>query len=292
MVFQEAFEWKIAIYLFLAGTGAGAIISGALSDIYKREKYISYIKAASLIGMPLVAFGTLFLLFDLGQGLWKPWLLIYLFANPKSVMTWGTIILALFIICTTLYGAYNLGIIKFGGGKAIKVLSIGLGLATAGYTAILIGVLRAVPFWHQSVLSILFLVSALSTGISATLIVRELFFKDESHTEVYRNTHFYSMLIEIFLLLSLVFVAFNGVPEMIFSIKTIVFGSLSFRFWVGVLLVGIIIPLIFSGSEKLHLDGYRMIIIESMVLIGGYNLRIIIIHAGTFTDKFVNFIGG
>jgi len=59
-----------------------------------------------------------------------------------------------------------------------------------------------------------------------------------------------------------------------------------------VLLVGIIIPLIFSGSEKLHLDGYRMIIIESMVLIGGYNLRIIIIHAGTFTDKFVNFIGG
>jgi len=70
MFFQEAFEWKIAVYLFLAGTGAGAIVSGAVSDIHEREKYISYIKAASLIGMPLVAFGTLFLLIDLGQGLW------------------------------------------------------------------------------------------------------------------------------------------------------------------------------------------------------------------------------
>ena len=290
MFFQEAFEWKIAVYLFLAGTGAGAIVSGAVSDIHEREKYISYIKAASLIGMPLVAFGTLFLLIDLGQGLWKPWLLIYLFANPKSVITWGTIILTLFIICTTFYGAYNLGIIKFGGGKAIKVLSIGLGLATAGYTAILIGVLRAIPFWHQSVLAILFLVSALSTGISATVVVRELFFKDESHTEVYRITHFYSMIIEIFLFLSLMFVAFNGVPEMVFSAKTIFFGS--FRFWVWVLLVGIIIPATLHRSKKLHFDGYRLIIIESMVLIGGFNLRLIIIQAGAYTDKFVNCIWG
>jgi len=290
MFFQEAFGWKIAVYLFLAGIGAGATISGAVSDIYKREKYISYIKAASLIGMPLVAFGTLFLLSDLGQGLWKPWLLIYLFANPKSVITWGTIILTLFMTCTTFYGAYNLGIIKFGGGKTIKVLSVGLGIATAGYTAILIGVLRAIPFWHQSVLAILFLVSALSTGISATVIVRELFFKDESPIEVYKTTHFFSMIIEIFLFLSLIFVALNGVPEMVFSAKTIFFGS--FRFWVCVLLVGMIIPAIFHGSKKLHFDGYRLIIIESMVLIGGYNLRLIIIHAGAYTDKFVNCIGG
>jgi len=219
-------------------------------------------------------------------------LLIYLFANPKSVITWGTIILTLFMICTTFYGAYNLGIIKFGGGKAIKVLSVGLGLATAGYTAILIGVLRAIPFWHQPILAILFLVSALSTGISATVIVRELFFKDESHTEVYRITHFYSMIIELFLFLSLIFVAFNGVPEMVFSAKAIVFGSFSFRFWIWVFLVGIIIPAIFHGSKKLHFDGYRMVIIESMVLIGGFNLRLIIIHAGAYTDKFVNCIGG
>ena len=290
MFFQEAFGWKIAVYLFLAGIGAGATISGAVSDIYKREKYISYIKAASLIGMPLVAFGTLFLLSDLGQGLWKPWLLIYLFANPKSVITWGVIILTLFMTCTTFYGAYNLGIIKFGGGKTIKVLSIGLGLATAGYTAILIGVLRAIPFWHQSVLAILFLASALSTGISATVIVRELFFKDESPIEVYKTTHFFTMIIEIFLFLSLIFVAFNGVPEMVFSAKTIFFGS--FRFWVCVLLVGIIIPVTLHRSKKLHFEGYRLIIIESMVLFGGFNLRLMIIQAGAYTDKFVNCVGG
>lgn len=61
MIHQEAFEWYIAVYLFLAGVGAGSVVVAALADMYNREKYISYIKAASIIGMPLVSLGIFFL---------------------------------------------------------------------------------------------------------------------------------------------------------------------------------------------------------------------------------------
>jgi len=98
MTFQNAFEWQIALYLFLAGMGAGAILSSVILEFYNPTLYKSYIKSAGIVGMPLVSIGCLFLLIDLGQGLWKPWLLIRLFFNPTSAITWGTAILTVFIL--------------------------------------------------------------------------------------------------------------------------------------------------------------------------------------------------
>lgn len=291
MVFQEAFEWHIALYLFLAGVGAGAIVSAAIADLYAREKYESYIKAASILGMPLVSLGVVFLVLDLGQGLWKPWLLVYLFVNPTSAIMWGTLILTLFIGLATLYAAYNFGYIKFGGSALTKFSLIILGLCTAGYTAVLLGVLKAIPFWHQTALPILFIISATSTGISAAVIVRELFLEKTGDISTMETSHFYLLMLEFILLIGMLFIAFQGVPEMVYSAKALIVGQYSFEFWAFLMVLGLIIPLFLYGlqeAKKFHLSGKKLVVVELLVLMGGFYLRYLIVHAGVYTEKFVS----
>ncbi len=295
MVFQESFEWYIALYLFLGGVGAGAILSAAFADLYNREKYVNYIKSASLIGMPAVAIGSFFLLLDLGQGLTKPWLLIYLFANPTSAITWGTAILSLFIIVSLIYGAYNFKIIKFGGGKLTKVSLIILAIGTAGYTGVLLGVLRAIPFWHQTLIPALFIISAISTGISATVVVKEILFrKEKEDIAPFETGHFYLMVLEFIMVFAMIIIALNGVPEMVYSIKVLLSGKYAVQFWLIFMILGLLLPTFLYGLQevkKLHMKGSFLIIIELLVLIGGYYLRYLILHAGVYTEKFAHYIG-
>lgn len=293
MVFQEAFEWYIAVYLFLAGVGAGSIVAAALADMYDREKYISFIKAASIIGMPLVSIGIFFLYIDLGQGMWKPWLLILLFLNPTSAISWGTGILTLFTIFSLVYGAYNLGFIKFSGGRLMNWLLITTGILTAGYTAVLLGVLKAIPFWHQTSLPILFVISATSTGISGAMIVREMFFKTDESMHKIESTHFYLIMLEILLLVGMFLIALQGVPEMVFSAKSLLSGKFAIEFWVLLVAAGLVVPAIVFGlgeAGKMHVTGSKLIFFEALVLVGGYFLRFLIIHAGVYTQKFTEYM--
>lgn len=294
MEFQKSFEWYIAIYLFLGGVGAGSILSAAFADLYNREKYINYIKSASLIGMPAVAIGCLFLLLDLGQGLTKPWLLFLLVANPTSAISWGTAILTLFIIFAAVYAAYNFNIIKFGGSKFIPIFLILLSIGTAGYTGVLLGVLKAIPLWNQTLIPALFIVSAISTGISATVVVKEIIFKNkEENIKFIESGHFYLLVFEFIMVIAMILVALNGVPEMVYSIKVLLSGEYAFQFWLIFMILGLLLPLFLyclQEINKLHMKGSFLIVIELLVLIGGYYLRYLIIHAGVFTEKFTNYI--
>ncbi|WP_415237941.1 NrfD/PsrC family molybdoenzyme membrane anchor subunit [Seleniivibrio woodruffii] len=308
MVFQEAFEWYIAVYLFLAGVGAGAIVAAVLADMYDREKYFSFIKAASVIGMPLVSIGIFFLYIDLGQGMWKPWLLLLLFVNPTSAISWGTGILTLFTIFSMLYAVYNLGLSRYfrfaggwlprlldgmGGSGWMRWMLVITGICTAGYTAVLLGVLRAIPFWHQTALPILFIISATSTGISGAMIVRELAFRTEDSMHKIETTHFYLIVLEILLLAGMFFIAMQGVPEMQFSAKSLLSGRFAIEFWVVLVFLGLLVPAVvfaLGESGRLHLKGGKLIFFEALVLLGGYFLRFLIVHAGVYTQKFTDYI--
>lgn len=293
MIHQEAFEWYIAVYLFLAGVGAGAVVVAALADMYDREKYISFIKAASIIGMPLVSLGVFFLYIDLGQGMWKPWLLIFLFANPTSAITWGTAILTLFILLATVYAAVNFNYIKPVMHRALCWALIITGILTAGYTAVLLGVLKAIPFWHQTALPILFIISASSTGISGAVIVKHVFLKSKDDIKPIETGHLYLVILEVILLLGMMLIALQGVPEMQFAAKSLLVGHYAFYFWVFLIILGLIVPAIAFGMEeagKKHLSVSTVVTLEALVLVGGYFLRYLIIHAGVYTDKFAEYI--
>lgn len=157
----------IAWYLFLAGTGAGAYLVGAVAG-FLGERYRPLVKPGVLLGAPLVAIGCLLLLFDLGV----PTRFLMAFLQPQtSMMSVGVIIISCFIVLSGVH--WILTVAKKGSEKLLRGLSIAAGVfavGTAVYTGLLLALVQAVPFWNQPLLPVLFLLSALSTGIGAVFV--------------------------------------------------------------------------------------------------------------------------
>jgi len=169
-----------------------------------------------------------------------------------------------------------------------------LSLGTAGYTGVLLGVLKAIPLWNQTLIPVLFIISAISTGISATVVLKELLFKDQKEDiKFIESGHFYLLLFEFLMIIAMIIIALNGVPELSYSINVLLAGKYAFQFWIIFMILGLIIPLFLyclQEINKLHMKGGFLVVIELLVLLGGYYLRYLIIHAGVFTEKFTNYI--
>jgi len=246
--------WLIGIYLFLGGLGAGAYLlayaaeKGYLGDALSLSKYGYYVSA------PLVAIGAGLLIFDLGQGLHKPWLIIGMFLNFQSVMTWGIYILSAFI-GVGLLRAYFVWKDK----KAPEILGLSgaiLAFSTCAYTGLLLAVVKAVPLWNFYLMPVIFIVSALSTGLSLNSILAHLFEKKELKEGKASQTHLALVGAEVVLLSIFFGIILSGMkgPIAQASAEKILFGELSLAFWVVLIAFGLIGPFLFYSYNlnKMH----------------------------------------
>ena len=285
---MNATAWglPIAAYLFLAGTGAGAFLTAAATDMYSRQRYISLIRAGAILSGPTVAVGLPFLIWDLGIGKSEPWRLIFLFRNLHSPMTWGIWILALFIPVALLYGWCELGL-KWPFGSLEKhrtrILQVGapLAVAVAVYTGLLIGVVQGVPLWNTTILPVLFVISALSSGLAAAVIMAVAWPIGERRLEgehfFYLNqVHSLMIVIELVFVFYWLFVTANGSEAAAESVKMLMSGDLAVPFWIGVVFFGIVDPLIIYVYEVIMgrpLMPFAMVVSDGSVLAGGAVLR-------------------
>ncbi len=298
-------HWLIVIYLFLGGLGAGAYLTSFAAEKGWLGSNSRLKKAGYYIAAPIVAFGTVLLVFDLGQGLYKPWLLVRLLLNLGSVMTWGVYILSAFII-VGLIKAY----LVFKNKQAPEALAwagAGLAIATAAYTGLLLAVVEAVPFWNSFIMPILFVVSALSTGLSVTTLVA-YFMKKEGSTNLKENQVHLSLvaaeLIIVVIFFGLMSFGSNG-PVGAQSAASVLSGSYAVLFWGYFIGLGLLFPLVVFVLEYLHLkqavqktatqpslaekesaataeggrQSYLVLVSDLYVVVGGFALRVLIIFA-------------
>ena len=167
----------IAVYLFLAGLGAGAFVLGALTNWAKtpapRMKRIAFV-----IAPVAVAVGTLVLVVDAKAGFANPLRFFLLVSNLNSVMAWGVIILSVFLAVSVV--DLVLLLVRKKTPKALDVVGMVLAVCVAAYTGVLLGDAGlAFPLWNMAILPLLFVVSAASTGIAAVLLVTYLAAPDE-----------------------------------------------------------------------------------------------------------------
>ena len=167
----------IAIYLFLAGLGAGAFVLGALTN-WAKTPAPAMKKIAFIVAPVAVAVGTLMLVVDAHAGLMNPLRFFGLVANLGSVMAWGVIILSAFLVVSIVDLIVLL--VKKSTPKALDIVGAVLAVCVAAYTGVLLGDAGvAFPLWNMAVLPILFIVSAASTGIAVTLLITRLVAADE-----------------------------------------------------------------------------------------------------------------
>ncbi|MCL2471972.1 MAG: polysulfide reductase NrfD, partial [Propionibacteriaceae bacterium] len=170
---QLTWSWLVVIYLFIAGVGAGAYLTSFWAGLRGWSERV--VSVGRYLAAPLVIVGTGMLVFDLGAGKTDPLRIFGLFTHPSSMMSLGTWLLSIFIILAVIDG-YSplLGKIPRWRGKVprfkwLSVVTAVFALCVAIYTSLLIGVVGAIPFWNSPILPVLFVVSALSTGLVATL---------------------------------------------------------------------------------------------------------------------------
>lgn len=287
---ESAWGWLIVSYLFLAGAGAGAFIAAVACDLLAPDWSKALARAGSLASGPLVAVGTFCLVFDLEAGLWQPWRQMYLVSNLTSMISWGVVVLSLFIPVAFLYAA-ALNRITFVGRYLerytwyLEVIGSALAVATAIYTGILIAVVNGVPFWNTPLMPVLFLASALSTGLAVAMIGAAII--DITTIRTLSNFalgHVIFLSVEGLVLMLFVFMSLTGSVEAAMSAQKLLSGILSPYFWALVVVLGILVPFLLSIVEYYEygdMPKYLVVGADLCVLIGGMSLRALIIFSGT-----------
>ena len=295
--------WLIVIYLFLGGLGAGAYLTSFSANKGWLGNSPALQRVGYFISAPIVALGTALLVFDLGQGLRKPWLLIGLLRNINSVMTWGVYILASFIVVGLVVAYFTLK--KKQAPNILVHIGALLALGTCAYTGLLLAVVKNIPFWNNYLMPVLFVFSALSTGLSITVLVSHLIDK-KLHTDELAVTKLHFGLIggEVVVLaifLATVLSSSKG-QVVVASANELISGSLAIPFWGLLIGLGLMIPIVVfilslrklalttkvsvsNGMDSVSVlkkeTGLTKLLLlaDVLVIVGGFPLRYVIIYA-------------
>lgn len=301
---QSVWDWIIAIYLFLGGLGAGAFLVAAYFELSGKRARVDSCPAclvgATLPG-PLVGIGALLLILDLGAGMREPLRIFYMFTHFSSVMTWGIWILCGFIPLALIYGVLELldtyGKVGQDPAKGSRlrtakrvIAAVGslFAVGTALYTGVLLSAVGpALPFWSISlglpILPILFLVSAVSTGVALTLLLSEALAGGDRQTETGRLSlvHLALIALEVILIALLLAVALGQGGAAKAAAEALTTGSHSLLFWLLFVLPGLAVPLIALGVAKIGVHSRAIALVEGVcILAAGLVLRYLVLISG------------
>lgn len=303
-----SWPWPIAIYLFLAGISAGSIIVALLVKWNRHENdtdsiWDAVVKAGAIISPFSIVLGLLLLIVDLGKPFSFYWLLISY--NPLSVMSLGVLALFIYTPLAFLFTAlifeetikkYKilsilLPIINYIKGfkayaKRIEYVLCGVAIIVGAYTGFLLSANITYPLWNTPILPILFLASGLSAGIAGNILVALIFFKSSINKDSIKYLLILDLrviLVEIPLLILLfVGMMYKGGNAQIAAMQALTIGNWASIFWIGVVGIGLIVPIIIAFTAlKNHAYKVKFILINSIVvLLGVLLLRLYIVYAG------------
>ena len=234
----------VACDLFFAGMGAWtfvfAVLAAGRDDASRKAKL-----AGVAVAFVAVALGALILAVDARGGLLNPLRYFNLLGNFGSVMTWGVVLISLFLV-----GAFVCGVLlvlKRNVPRALEVVTAVLGVGVSLYTGVLLSTAPAFPLWNLAVLPVAFVVSAAYTGYAAYALAAR--FTLPSGTALPAWTGKVALVLpvlEVVALVALLVVVSattgSAAPYAIQSVANLLTGSNAVVFWGGVVAVGLAAP--------------------------------------------------
>lgn len=288
--------WEIAVYLFLGGFTAGIMVLSGWA-LWKgrrnRRARTTFALASSglfLLGLAAISLGMLALFLDLGH---KPYVWrLYLTMKPWSPMSWGSWILllvypvlaagvlldppkALLRYVSALRPVVDWMEAKPVVRHAVGFVSIVTGVALGIYTGILLSALGARPLWSSGLLGPLFLVSGLSTAAAFAHWVSP---EPEERTQLAWLDNLF-LTIELGLIALLLIGLLSSTEAHAEAARLLLGGPYTAVFWVGVVFLGILLPLVIQSLAVTHRIVHTPIA-PILVMLGGLALRFVIVSAG------------
>lgn len=304
------------MYLFLGGMGAGAFIAAMVLFFKDAKSHHRTIMYSILVSVICLIVGLLLLLSELihplrGMIMWQS------FSNFSSWMTWGAwlvfVTIAIFLLQAICLGERSKKFVsKLWKGfdkhstslqKIVGIIGCVLAFGVALYTGILLMSAPGVPLWNTILIPLLFTVSALDTGIALVELISFGVRKKEGlSTEMSRFFEISVIVLVVLELLVLAVLLFSsaGAPDTYAqsiaqgSVQLLVSGSYAVPFWVLVVAIGLVIPLIaalVTLVRKIN-TSKQVVIVGGAVsaLIGGCTLRFLIIMSGAHADPVIDMV--
>ena len=289
--------WEIPVYLFLGGLVAGMmIISGYFLYTGRFKESESSRLYLPFISFVLLSVGMFALFLDLEHKLyvWR----LYTTFEITSPMSWGSWILVLIypvLIAGIILGMPEKYIKKFSflesaraflqanktRIRSLGMLNILFGIMLGMYTGVLLSSLGARPLWSTSILWVLFLTSGLS-GAAAFI---HMIAKDKYERELLAKGDNIFLSFEL-LVIIMMLVSLASTSEVhMNAAMLLISGEYAAGFWIFVIGLGIVIPLIIQLLAVNHKIKHTPVA-PILVIAGGLALRWIIVGAGQLSHWF------
>jgi len=282
--------WEIPVYLFLGGWVAGMMIIAGyflLRGRHREETCVcSVLPGVSVIVLSL---GMLALFLDLEHKryVWR----LYTTFQVASPMSWGAWILVLvypvlaadFVLrppelLRGIWPGFDRLTARLGEPRAVRVIAatnIVLGVGLGIYTGILLSALGARPFWSSAILGPLFLVSGLSSAAAFTHLIA----RHPEERELLARSDNVFLVIELFVIALFLIGLLSASQAHVNAGRLVLGGPFTGVFWVLVVGVGIVVPLIIQALAVSHRIAHTPIG-PLLVMAGGLALRFVVVAAG------------
>ena len=247
---QRHWDWKVAFYLYGAGTSAGLIfLELVLRDLGVVDERVAL--WGMWIGLVLVLLSLAALFDHLGPG--ARWAFFYVFRKPRtSWIARGSIIVTVLVflrIMVLLPSVPGFNELPWGEGTFSGVVLRGSVLIFAAafmaYSGLVLSSWNSIAFWNTPLLPILYIGYSFLGGMAALPII-VLVLGGEAGLQVAGPVFWPSLLILLlangFVLLLYVWGMSTGTIPARESVRRLVRGEHCWSFWLGVVGIGLVVP--------------------------------------------------
>lgn len=284
----------IVIYLFTAGLSAGSMITSNLAFLYGGKDFERVSRWGAYISPFPISLGLGVLLLDLGSpfNAYR----LFLTLQVRSPMSYGSWAILLFTGLSVMYlylwlpEKYQI-IGHFQSSekwkKRLAIFLPFLSVGVASYTGLLLNAAVS-PLWKAPLLPVLFLVSALSTGLALVILIATLSpWQRARHKELHILTKADAGLIIVECLIIILMIVMGRLSSASESMAfgSLLYGHYAWIFWFFIVGLGLLLPFsleLMELKDKIPVKWALSYTISSsfLVLFGGFFVRYIITYAG------------
>ncbi|MBI5453808.1 MAG: polysulfide reductase NrfD [Deltaproteobacteria bacterium] len=273
----------IVVHFFLSGMAAGSFIASAAASYLDDERYKKIAAAGAYLALLSIIVDVPILILDLD----RPFRFITLLyrGSVTAPLTWGVWFLIGLGLFSLLNIALQRGVEAVKGSKAL-ILVIGsvCAVGVSAYTAVALNVAtNARPLWSDGAVIPVFMVASATTGIAAVSLAVSLSGGRKGLSSL-NAANAVLLLFQLALVAFMLITASTSSPLSREAAGVILSGGLSLVFWIGLVTIGLVIPVIVSWSNVLAKGAEpkagTTALISAMVLVGVLALRYIIVYGG------------
>jgi anaerobic dimethyl sulfoxide reductase subunit C (anchor subunit) len=278
-------QWPLVFFTLLTGLGVGAFAVVAISEWRGKAERMRL--PGTLIALVAMALGGVASVFHLGH----VERVFNVLNNLNSGIAHELILMGLGGLAILVY----LILMRLGYPAQTRKIIATIALVLVVLLAVVMGknyVLASRPAWNTLLLPLLYLASGAVLGLFAMYAWAALSREAEGTVAVLNKAALIALAVQAVLVVAyVIFLALAPFPHELRSPLRLLAGDLALAFWVGVVLVGLLIPLVLTGwlfAAKKKMLGWLGVSLAGLVcvLVGGVAFRALMYILGSSIEQF------